>query len=329
LNAAAPDRAAFTGDDMTRSFPLLSRRRLLGAASLAALPAWAEDRFPSRPIHLVVPYPPGGTTDSQARLIAQKLQQVGASGNIGVDAVLKAPKDGYTIGITAMNTFAINPHLTRHLPYDIAKDVQPLTLVGSIPNIVVVNPDLPVRTLKELAAMAKSGKLAYATPGAGTSVHLAAEMLSEQLGIKMQHVPYRGDAPALQDVLGGRVPVMVANLTGVIEYVRAGKLRPIAVTSPKRVALLPTVPTVAESGLPGFDVKAFFAMFTGRGVPPDVVDILNRGLNKALADPDLRAQFARLGIDAAGSSVEAATALIFLEYRKWGPIVQKTGVSWD
>jgi tripartite-type tricarboxylate transporter receptor subunit TctC len=325
---------------MNRSSLSLSRRQVLGAGLLAAVPAWGQAKFPSKPIHLVVPYPPGGTTDSQARLIAQRLQEAsgvnvivdnktGASGNIGVDYVLKAPKDGYTIGITAMNTFAINPHLTKHLPYDISKDVQPLTLVGSIPNIIVVNPDLPVHTLKELALQARSGKLAYATPGAGTSVHLAAEMLSEQLGIKMQHVPYRGDAPALQDVLGGRVPVMVANLTGVIEYVRAGKLRPIAVTSPKRVPLLPNVPTVAESGLPGFDVKAFFAMFTGRGVPQDVVDILNRDLNKALGDKDLRAQFAKLGIDAAGSSVEAATALIFLEYRKWGPIVQKTGVTWD
>jgi tripartite-type tricarboxylate transporter receptor subunit TctC len=325
---------------MNRSSLSLSRRQVLGAGLLATVPAWGQAKFPSKPIHLVVPYPPGGTTDSQARLIAQRLQEAsgvnvivdnktGASGNIGVDYVLKAPKDGYTIGITAMNTFAINPHLTKHLPYDIAKDVQPLTLIGSIPNIIVVNPDLPVHTLKELVAQAKPGKLAYATPGAGTSVHLAAEMLSEQLGIKMQHVPYRGDAPALQDVLGGRVPVMVANLTGVIEYVRAGKLRPIAVTSPKRVPLLPNVPTVAESGLPGFDVKAFFAMFTGRGVPQDVVDILNRDLNKALGDKDLRAQFAKLGIDAAGSSVEAATALIFLEYRKWGPIVQKTGVTWD
>jgi tripartite-type tricarboxylate transporter receptor subunit TctC len=318
----------------------ISRRNLLGAAALAAAPAWGQARFPVRPIHLIVPYPAGGTTDVQARVIAQKMQEftgatvvvenkAGAGGNIGVDAVLKAPRDGYTIGITAMNSFAINPYLTKRLPYDVTRDVQPITLVGSIPNIVVVGMNVPARTLKELAALGKKTDLAYATPGAGTSVHLAAEMLADALGLKMQHIPYRGDAPALQDVLGGRVPVMVANLPGVIEHVRAGKLRPIAITSAKRSPLLPDVPTVAEAGVPGFDVKAFFALFTARGVPADVVDTLNRDLNKAINHPDVRKQFAALGIDAAGSTVEALTALIYLESRKWGPIVQKTGASWD
>jgi tripartite-type tricarboxylate transporter receptor subunit TctC len=325
---------------MTATFPRISRRQFTGAALLAAMPAWSQARFPSKPIRLIVPYPPGGTTDIQARVIAQKLQELsgvsvivenkaGAGGNIGVDAVLKAPRDGYTIGITAMNSFAINPHLTKRLPYDVARDVQPLTLIGSLPNIVVVSPDLPARTLKDLAALAKAGDITYATPGAGTSVHLAAEMLSDSLGLKMRHVPYRGDAPALQDVLGGRVPVMVANLPGVIEHVRVGKLRALAVTSARRSPLLPDVPTVAEASVPGFDVKAFFALFTARGVPTDIVDILNREMNKAINHIDVRKQFAKLGIDAAGSSVEALTALIYLESRKWGPIVQKTGASWD
>ena len=325
---------------MNATFPRISRRRLTGAALLAAVPAWGQARFPAKPIRLVVPYPPGGTTDIQARVIAQKLQELtgatvvvenkaGAGGNIGVDAVLKAPRDGYTIGITAMNSFAINPHLTKRLPYDVARDVQPITLIGSLPNIVVVNPDLPARSLKDLAALAKAGDLTYATPGAGTSVHLAAEMLSDSLGMKMRHIPYRGDAPALQDVLGGRVPVMVANLPGVIEHVRAGKLRALAVTSARRSPLLPDVPTVAEAGVPGFDVKAFFALFTARGVPADIVDSLNRDLNKAINHIEVRKQFAKLGIDATGSSVEALTALIYLESRKWGQIVQKTGASWD
>jgi tripartite-type tricarboxylate transporter receptor subunit TctC len=325
---------------MNTTFDRMSRRRLMGAALLAAAPAWGQARYPARPIHLIVPYPAGGTTDIQARVIAQKMLELsginvlvenkaGAGGNIGVDAVLKAPRDGYTIGITAMNSFAINPFLTKRLPYDVSRDVQPLTLVGSVPNIVVVGTDTPARTLKELAALAKKTDLAYATPGAGTSVHLAAEMLSDSLGVKMRHIPYRGDAPALQDVLGGRVPVMVANLPGVIEHVRAGKLRPIAVTSARRSPLLPDVPTVGEAGLPGFDVKAFFALFTARGVPADIVDTLNRELGKAINHPDVRKQFAKLGIDAAASSVEALTALIYLESRKWGPIVQKTGASWD
>jgi tripartite-type tricarboxylate transporter receptor subunit TctC len=326
---------------MNAIYPRVSRRSLIvGAAALAAVPAWSQAGFPSKPIRLVVPYPPGGTTDIQARVIAQKMQELagvsvlvenrtGAGGNIGVDSVLKAPRDGYTIGITAMNSFAINPHLTKRLPYDVVRDVQPITLIGSIPNIVVVAADVPARSLKELAALAKGGDLAYATPGAGTSVHLAAEMLCDAMGIKMRHVPYRGDAPALQDVLGGRVPVMVANLPGVIEHVRAGKLRPLAVTSARRSPLLPDVPTVSEAGVPGFDVKAFFALFTARGVAVDVVDSLNRSLNKVINHAEVRKRFATLGIDAAGSSVEALTALIYLESRKWGPIVQKTGASWD
>jgi tripartite-type tricarboxylate transporter receptor subunit TctC len=243
--------------------------------------------------------------------------------------VLKAPRDGTTIGITAMNSFAINPLLTKRLPYDVTRDVQPITLVGSVPNIVVVNPEVPVRDLKGLADMARAGDVTYATPGAGTSVHLAAEMMTEAMKVKMRHVPYRGDAPALQDVMGGRVPVMVANLPGVIEFVRAGKLRALAVTSARRSPLLPAVPTVGESGLPGFDVKAFFALFTARGVPADVVSALNRELGRAINHVQVRQQFAKLGIDSASSSVEALTALIYLESRKWAPIVAKTGATWD
>jgi tripartite-type tricarboxylate transporter receptor subunit TctC len=331
-----------TGDlSMSANLFPIARRRLLGAALLgASLPGWAQDAFPRKPIRLVVPYPPGGTTDQQARAIAQKLHDIngatvivenraGAGGNIGVDAVVKAARDGTTIGITAMNSFAINPLLTKKLPYDVTRDVQPITLVGSVPNILVVHPEVPARDLKALAALSRTTDITYATPGAGTSVHLAAEMLADALQIKMRHIPYRGDAPALQDVLGGRVPVMMGNLPGVIEFVRAGKLRALAVTSARRSPLLPNVPTVAESGVPGFDVKAFFALFTARGVAPEIVAALNRDFGKAINHPDVRKQFASIGIDTAASSVEALTALIYLESRKWAPVVARTGVTWD
>ena len=321
------------------AFPSLTRRRLLGAASLAALPAWAQERFPSKPIRLIVPDPPGGTTDLQARAIAQKMQQLsnitvivdnkaGAGGNIGVDAVLKAPPDGYTLGITAMNSFAINPLLTKKLPYDVTRDVQPVTLVGSVPNLLVTNPGTSLRTLKDVAAAAAAGDVTFASPGAGTSVHLSAEMVADALKVKLRHVPYRGDAPAMQDVMGGRIPLMMANLPGVIEQVRGGKLRPIAITSPRRSPLLPDVPTVAET-VPGFDVRAYFNIFTARGVPGPVLETLNRELSKAISHPEVRAQFVKLGIDVAPSSVEALTALIYLESRKWAPIVAKTGATWD
>jgi tripartite-type tricarboxylate transporter receptor subunit TctC len=328
---------------MTLAPSPIARRRLLAAA--VALPfataLRAQDAFPrGKPMRLVVPYPAGGTTDIQARAIAHKVQEAtgvvvlvenrpGGGGNIGVDFVLKAPRDGTTLGITAMNSFAINPLLTKKLPYDVTRDVQPVTLVGSVPNIIVVHPGVPVNDLQQLAALARREDVTFASPGAGTSVHLAVEMLAEGLGVKMRHVPYRGDAPALQDVLGGRVPVMAANLPGVIEYVRAGKLRPIAVTSARRSPLLPNVPTVAESGVPGFDVKAYFALFTARGVPGDVVAALNGEFGRAISRPDVRKQFTQLGIDVAPSSVEALTALIYLESRKWAPIVVKTGVTWD
>jgi tripartite-type tricarboxylate transporter receptor subunit TctC len=316
-----------------------TRRHLIGAAALGALPGWAQERFPSRPIRLIVPYPAGGTTDLQARAIAQKMQQLsgitvivenkaGAGGNIGVDAVVKATPDGYTLGITAMNSFAINPLLTKKLPYDVGRDVQPVTLVGSVPNILVTHPGTSMRTLKDVAAAAAAGDITYASPGAGTSVHLSAEMVADALRVKLRHVPYRGDSPALQDVLGGRVPLMMGNLPGLIEHVRGGKLRPIAITSPRRSPLLPDVPAVAES-VPGFDVRAYFNIFTARGVPAAVVDTLNRQLGKAIAHPELRAQFGKLGIDVAASSVEALTALIYLESRRWAPIVAKTGASWD
>ena len=321
------------------AFTALTRRRLLGAASLVALPAWGQERFPSTPIRLIVPYPPGGTTDLQARAISLKMQQLsnitvivenkaGAGGNIGVDTVLKAPPDGYTLGITAMNSFAINPLLTKKLPYDVTRDVQPVTLVGSVPNLLVTNPGTSLRTLKDVAAAAAAGDVTFASPGAGTSVHLSAEMVADALKVKLRHVPYRGDAPAMQDVMGGRIPLMMANLPGVIEQVRGGKLRPIAITSPRRSPLLPDVPTVAET-VPGFDVRAYFNIFTARGVPGPVLETLNRELSKAISHPEVRSQFVKLGIDVAPSSVEALTALIYLESRKWAPIVAKTGATWD
>jgi tripartite-type tricarboxylate transporter receptor subunit TctC len=323
---------------MTRNTPRLTRRHLLGAAALAGLPAWGQS-FPTRPIRLIVPYPAGGTTDLQARAIAQKMQQLanitvivenkaGAGGNIGVDQVLKSPPDGYTLGITAMNSFAINPLLTKKLPYDVTRDVQPVTLVGSVPNILVTHPGTSMRTLRDVAAAAAAGDITYASPGAGTSVHLSAEMLADALKVKLRHVPYRGDSPALQDVLGGRVPLMMGNLPGLIEHVRGGKLRPIAITSPRRSPLLPDVPAIAET-VPGFDVRAYFNIFTARGVPAPLVDGLNRELSRAISHPEVRAQFGKMGIDVAPSSVEAITALIYLESRKWAPIVARTGASWD
>ena len=306
---------------------------------LSAPPGFTQS-FPARPIRLIVPYPAGGATDLMARLTAQKLsgsfkQQVvvdnkpGAGGNIGVDLVAKAPADGYTIGISATNSFAINPHLTKALPYDALKDLTQLSMVGIIPNVIVVGADLPVKTIAELVALAKKQPLAYASPGQGTSLHLAGEMLNDAAGINMTHVPYKGDVPALQDVIGGRVPVMTSNLSSVLPHIRSGKLRALAVTAGKRAAQLPEVPTMIEAGYKDFDISVWFTIFTASGVPREVQEILNREIVHALGAPDVRQRLQDGNIEPAPTSLEQIRAFTLAEHERWGRIVKKTGVTWD
>lgn len=322
----------------------MTRRNAISALGLPAIvqisPAWAQAAFPSKPIRLIVPFPPGGTASLALNLIAQKLQQntgatlvmdykPGASGNIGVDAVLKSPPDGYTIGFSAMNAFAINPHMTKKLPYDVDRDVQPITTIGSLPNLIMVHPDLKATNLQELVAISKNSDLTYALTAIGSSIHLAAEMVIAESGLKMRAIPYKGDAPALQDVLSGRVPVMFGSLPGLVEHVRSGKMRAIAVTSGQRTSALPDVPTLAESGLPGFNVRGIFVLFTARGVPQSALDWLNRELSKAIDSPEVREPLAKVGLEARSSTVEATRAVIQSEDRRWGPLIKKLGITWD
>jgi len=296
--------------------------------------------FPTRPVRLVVPYPAGGAADLIARVVAQKLsesfkQQVivdnkpGAGGNIGVAFVAKAPADGYTIGLSATNSFAINPHLTKTLPYDALKDLTQLSMVGIIPNVIVVGADVPVKTIADLVALAKKQPLAFASPGQGTSLHLAGEMLNDAAGINMTHVPYKGDVPALQDVIGGRVPVMTSNLSSVLPHLRSGKLRALAVTTAKRVAQLPDVPTMIEAGYKDFDISVWFTLFTGSGVPRDVQELLNREIVRVLNMPDVRQRLQDVNIEPAPTSLEQIRSYTLAEYDRWGRIVKKTGVTWD
>lgn len=317
---------------------LLFTAAVLAFASHSGMAASAT--FPERPIRFIVPYPAGGTTDMQARLIANQISRdngidviienrPGAGGNIGVDAVARAEPDGYTIGITGVNSFAINPHLTKKLPYDPLEDLAAISLTGTMPNVVVVNPDVKATNLNELAELSKQEKLSFATPGAGTSLHMIGELLKAEAGIDMLHVAYKGDTPALQDVLGGRVTVMVSNIAGVIEYIRAGRLRPLAVTTAERIPALPDVPTVGESRVPGFDVSSWFAVFTASGVPQDRLVKLNELFVKALDDAALKEPLAKLGIAAKSLSLEDTKAMVHSEHKRWGPIVEKSGASWD
>ena len=296
--------------------------------------------FPSKPIRLIVPYPAGGATDMMARLVAQKLtdsfkQQVvvdnkpGAGGNIGVEMVAKAPADGYTIGISATNSFAINPHLTKKLPCDALKDLTQISMVGVIPNVIVVNAEFPARNIAELVAQAKKQPLAYASPGQGMSLHLACELLNDAAGISMTHIPYKGDVPALQDVIGGRVPVMTSNLAGVLPHIRAGKLRALAVTTAKRATQLPDVPTMVEAGYKDFDISVWFTIFAASGVPRDVLETLNREIQRALNAPDVQQRLRDANIEPAPTSLEQIRAYTLAEHERWGRIVKKTGATWD
>ena len=307
----------------------------------AVLPAWASAQgFPIKPIRLIVPYPAGGATDMMARLVALKVgeslkQQVvvdnkpGAGGNIGVEMVAKATPDGYTIGISATNSFAINPHLTKKLPYDALKDLTQISMIGVIPNVIVVNAEVPARNMAELVALAKKQPLAYASPGQGTSLHLAGELLNDAAGINMTHVPYKGDVPALQDVIGGRVPVMTSNLAGVLPHVRSGKLRALAVTTAKRAAQLPDVPTMMEAGYKDFDISVWFTIFSASAVPRDVLEILNREIQRALNAPDVQQRLREANIEPAPTSLEQIRSYTLAEHERWGRVVKKTGATWD
>lgn len=319
---------------MKRAFAIVAS--LLAACALSAV-AWAQS--PAQ-LRIVVPYPPGGTTDMMARLTAQKLGELtgqqaivenrpGAGGNIGTQAVARAPRDGLTVGISAVNTFAINPHLMKELPYDPVKDLEPICLVGFMPNIIVVNPAVPARSLAELIALARKQPLSFSSPGSGTSVHLAGELLNQEAGISLQHVPYKGDAPALQDVLGGRVEVMVANLPGAIEHVRAGKLRPIAVTAAHRSPLLPDVPTVQEQGVAPFDVSAWFLFFAPAGLPADRMDALVGTFRQALQQPDLREKLVRAGIDVQPLPPQEVKALVAADSKRYGALIRKLNLTWQ
>jgi tripartite-type tricarboxylate transporter receptor subunit TctC len=307
----------------------------------AVLPAWASAQgFPTKPIRLIVPYPAGGATDMMARLVALKVgeslkQQVlvdnkpGAGGNIGVEMVAKATPDGYTIGISATNSFAINPHLTKKLPYDALKDLTQISMIGVIPNVIVVNAEVPARNMAELVALAKKQPLAYASPGQGTSLHLAGELLNDAAGINMTHVPYKGDVPALQDVIGGRVPVMTSNLAGVLPHVRSGKLRALAVTTAKRATQLPDVPTMMEAGYKDFDISVWFTIFSASAVPRDVLEILNREIQRALNAPDVQQRLREANIEPAPTSLEQIRSYTLAEHERWGRVVKKTGATWD
>lgn len=320
-------------------FPL--RRALTVALVGAALPmaASAQANWPEKPVRMVVPFAAGGTTDVVARMVAQKLSVLwshnvvienkgGAGGNVGADAVAKSANDGYTL-LMASGSITINPHLYKNMTFDTKKDLQPVTNVASGPMLLVVPGSSPAKTVKELIALAKAqpGKINFGSAGVGSQVHLAGENFADAAGISIMHVPYRGEAPAYTDLMGGRVDMMVGNFAAASALLGDGKLRALAVTGKQRSPRLPDVPTVAESGLPGFENIGWFGLFAPAGTPAAVVAKIQQDTVKVLADPETRAQLDKLGIAAVGNSTVDFTAAMEVESARWATVVKNRGLT--
>jgi len=312
---------------------------LLAAAAIAS-PAPAQD-YPNKPITYVVPFTPGGTTDVIGRTIAQGLTPVlhqpvvvdnkpGAAGAVGAAFVAKAKADGYTLLGGTISTHAINASLYKDLPYDPIKDFEPVTLVGFIPNALYVDANLPIKNVQELIAYLKAnpGKRNFASSGAGTSTHLAGELFADIIGIKLDHIPYKGTPQAMQDVAGGSVTFMFDQLTAGLPLVKAGKLRLLAVTTAKRSPLSPETPTMAEAGVANFEMVSWQAVYAPKGTPKPVVDKLNAEIVKILRNPETREKMqTAMGIEVVASTPEDLTKLMQSEIPRWGALVKKSGAQ--
>jgi len=307
-------------------------------AASAADPA----AFPTHPVRLVIPFPAGGPLDAVGRAIAQKVgdawgqsvvvdNRPGAGGNIGADLVAKSAPDGYTVVMGALSTHAVNPSLYPSMPYDAVKDFAPITLVAITPNVLVVNPSLPVHSVQELIAYAKAhpGKLSFGSGSNGSAGHLAGELFKVDAGVDMVHVPYRGAAPAMQALLAGDTQLMFDNLASAMPQVRAGKLRALAVTTAKRSPLVPELPTMAEAGLKDFDIATWFGLLAPAGTPQPVIAKWNAEVSRILAAPDMRERLALQGAEAAPTTPEQFARFIAAEVPKYARIVKASGAKVD
>jgi tripartite-type tricarboxylate transporter receptor subunit TctC len=316
-------------------------KRLLLAFVAAVLPLFASAQaYPAKPIHIVVPFPPGGPTDVLGRLVGQALgetfsqtviveNKAGAAGNIGVAQVAKAAPDGYTVGIIPAGNIAVNPALFPDLPYK-ASELAPVTMLATVENVLVVNAQtVPARTLKELLELGtkQPGALSYASPGAGSQAHLAGALLELSTGVHLLHVPYRGIAPAVTDLLGGQVSMMFAPFQIVLPHIRSGKLRAIGVASLKRSPLMPELPTIAEQGVAKFEAISWYALMVPAGTPADVVARLNSATTHALARPDVKEKLAAQGMDSAGDSPERLAATVQAETVRWTDVIRKQNIK--
>lgn len=325
---------------------LLKRRTALAlamvAASALALGTAAQaQEFPDRPVTLVVPFAAGGSTDVVARIIGQKMaddlgQQIvvenvaGAGGNLGADRVARAEPDGYTILMGTVATHALNPLILKTKPYDPEKDFAPVSLLVLVPNVLVVNPELPAKNVAELLALLKAEpeKYSYASSGNGTPLHLSGELFKKMAGVSMQHVPYKGSGPALNDVIGNQVPIMFDNLPSSSGHIKSGTLRALAVTTKERAPSFPDVPTIAET-IPGYETYTWNALFAPAGTPKEAIDRLNAAAKKALSDPTVAGKMKDFSATIVASTPEELATHVTAELAKWGPVVKDANVQLD
>jgi tripartite-type tricarboxylate transporter receptor subunit TctC len=313
---------------------------LVFAAGVPALACQAQSaRYPDRPVKVLVGFTAGGGTDVAARIVAQKLTEAlgqsvvvenrpGASGMIATEAVAKSPADGYTLMVGSQTTLAVAPQLYRKFSIDAGRDFAGVAMAGVSPLVLVVHPSVPARSVRELIALAKAkpGTINFGSGGLGTTPHMAGELFSIQAGVKMVHVAYRGEAPAINDLLGGQLQLIFANLSAVIGNVRAGSLRALAVTSAQRAATAPEIPTIAEEALPGFEAATWFALMAPAGTPREIVLRLNAEVTRAVAQPDVQQRFADLGMSITSGTPEALDSFIKSEIGKWSKVVRDADV---
>jgi tripartite-type tricarboxylate transporter receptor subunit TctC len=314
---------------------LLLNPLLSGAQAQPALGAW-----PTKPVKIVVTFTPGGAPDTLARILADKWSQSlgqtftvdnkpGAGGNIGADFVAKSPGDGTTLLVGTVGTHAINPALYANMPYNNIKDFTPISFLASTPNVLVVNNAVPAKNVQELIALAGKTPLTFGSSGSGTSIHLSGELFNTLAGVKMQHIPYKGRAQAVPDLLGGRITMIFDNMPSALPLIKSGEVRAIAVTSATRSAAAPTIPTIAESGLPGFEATSWFALLAPAGLSREVQARISTETARVLALPDVREKLALLGLDAAPGTPEALATFIQSETIKWAKVVKESGAKLD
>ena len=316
-----------------------TRRTALGLLAALPLPALAQ-AFPDQPIRLIVPFPPGGPADIIGRLISKVMgerlgkpvvveNRSGGGGLVGIEAVARSRPDGLTIGLASSGVLTVQPHLTQQMPFDALRDIAPIGMVISVPQILTVNPNLPVRDLREFIARAKAepGKLSYGSAGIGSSLHMSMELLKQLSGIDVVHVPYRGAAPAVTDAVAGRIEILMADVPAILSQVRGGTLRPLGISAPKRLDILPDLPTLVEAGLPDMICDTSYGLVAPAGTPAERITLLRNAMVAALNDPETRQAFAAQGGTLVGSTPEEFTQAIREGSARWGQVVRAGNIK--